>query len=376
MTHLPTVARSFQVTVPTRAAADGLADALAARGHLLVAVRVVDHFFKDPASPLYGKPSLRPDEQGQWDVFSLVTGPVPDEDVEWWLAQEDEAVRRLAARFGGRTGSSGGGPTDLMIRTFTRVGLVHELDEANAASRRLAALADSPARASEREPRKVDENLPDGPGAPIAVGPLDAVDWGRLTHAYGPAGDVPALLRALAANDDEWDDAHGELCGSVLHQGSTYSATAPALRVLTQIAIAAQLAPKRRLDLLYTLFLAGSELAEAQAHGYRPDAYALEARAAVAGDVERLMTLWPSVSRAEQRLLLLLAALAEHAAGPSDLHDPASRLALAMVDDTGDAESVLRDLASRNEDLLELAEGDAPLHSRLVASLRTLLWEP
>ena len=57
MTHMPSSSQSFQVTVPTRAAVEDVA--------------------------WYGKPSSRPDEQSQWDVFSIATGPVPDDDVEW-----------------------------------------------------------------------------------------------------------------------------------------------------------------------------------------------------------------------------------------------------------------------------------------------------
>ena len=30
---------------------------------------------------------------------------------------------------------------------------------------------------------------------------LDAVDWSALAHAYGPAADVPGLLRALLDPD-------------------------------------------------------------------------------------------------------------------------------------------------------------------------------
>jgi hypothetical protein len=40
------------------------------------------------------------------------------------------------------------------------------------------------------------------------------------------------------------------------------------------------------------------------------------------------------------------------------------------------AEATLRELATRNEDLIELAESPAPLRSRLVAALERLLWEP
>ncbi|MBO0838604.1 MAG: hypothetical protein J2P28_24250 [Actinobacteria bacterium] len=32
---------------------------------------------------------------------------------------------------------------------------------------------------------------------------LDEVDWGRFHHAYGPADDVPDLLRALSARNPQ-----------------------------------------------------------------------------------------------------------------------------------------------------------------------------
>ena len=150
-TGTPSWAQTYQTTFPSRAAADEMADALAVRGHLLVAIREVDHFLHDPSSWWYGKPSLRPDEQDHWDVLSVASGPVPDNDLEWWQAQEDQTVRRLAVRLGGRAGGSGGGNFDQVVRSFACDGLVHELDMATAAPRRLAALAESPARAGERE---------------------------------------------------------------------------------------------------------------------------------------------------------------------------------------------------------------------------------
>ena len=32
---------------------------------------------------------------------------------------------------------------------------------------------------------------------------IDDIDWGSLTHAYGPADDVPGLLRSLASSDEK-----------------------------------------------------------------------------------------------------------------------------------------------------------------------------
>ena len=374
--HMPQWSQSFQATLPDQAAALRMADALAGRGHVLVAVREVDHFQKDPTSWWYGRPSVRPDEQGLWDVFSIATGPMPDSDAEWWEAQEDRAVRQLATSLGGRSAGPGGGSTKQLISGFTREGLVHELDRETVERRRLEAFARSPARAGSRETRKVDEVLADRPGEMVVLHGVDDVDWQALEHAYGPAIDVPRMLRALAANDDRWGDAHAELVGAVFHQGNLYSSSAPAVSALAELAASPRLAPERRLDLLYTLFLAGSASARADAYGHRPDQHAFDVQTAVMGEVDHVMPLWPSLSSAERRVMVLLAALAGRTVPDTDLSDPASRLARAMMRDEQDAEAVLRDLATRNEDLFELADGDAPAHSRLTAALETLLWEP
>ncbi|WP_141845326.1 hypothetical protein [Humibacillus xanthopallidus] len=369
------------MTIPEEADARLLADQLAARGHALVAVREVDWARRDPSSYWFGKPALRPHEQGRWDVTSVATGPLPDADESWWHAQEDAAVRRLAQRFGGRSSRSGGGDTATILRVFTRVGLSHELDDATVRERRLACLANSPARVRtvERDgpddSGDVDEDLPGGPGDPVRLPAADAVDWAKLEHAYGAADDVPRMLAGLAANDDQWGGHLDDLVGSVTHQGSSYSSTAPALRVVAGLALAPQLAPKRRLDLLYTLFLAAAALDQALAYGYRAEPHHGQVRATLVAASDDLLALWPSVSRAEQRLLLLLATVDGRPVPPHDLADPASRLAATMIRDEDEACDLVDKLARSNENVIELAEGKAPLHSRLVAALEVLLWE-
>ncbi|BCJ68758.1 HEAT repeat domain-containing protein [Polymorphospora rubra] len=64
------------------------------------------------------------------------------------------------------------------------------------------------------------------------------IDWAGLEHAYGPAGDVPDQLRALAATDPaEVDKALHTLYGNIFHQGSRYEATAYAVPFLTGLAV-------------------------------------------------------------------------------------------------------------------------------------------
>jgi hypothetical protein len=66
---------------------------------------------------------------------------------------------------------------------------------------------------------------------------LDDVDWAGLQHAYGPAEDVPGLLRALSSESaSERDKALNELYGNIFHQGSRYEATAHAVPFLAALA--------------------------------------------------------------------------------------------------------------------------------------------
>jgi hypothetical protein len=66
---------------------------------------------------------------------------------------------------------------------------------------------------------------------------LDAVPWHELHHAYGPADDVPGLLRDLAAGDETVRErAIDELFGSLDHQGTVYEASAFAVPFLAEIA--------------------------------------------------------------------------------------------------------------------------------------------
>jgi hypothetical protein len=86
-------------------------------------------------------------------------------------------------------------------------------------------------------------------------------DWSQLSHAYGPADDVPALLAQAEADRDgqAWEDLWSRLC----HQGTVYSASFAALPTLTEIA--GRWSPAER---MMALALAGDIVASSdQAHG-------------------------------------------------------------------------------------------------------------
>jgi hypothetical protein len=80
---------------------------------------------------------------------------------------------------------------------------------------------------------------------------LESSRWKELTHAYGSAENVPALLRQLetapaqsAYTDEPWYTLWSSLC----HQGDVYTATYAAIPHV--IAIAACDSGRRRIDLL------------------------------------------------------------------------------------------------------------------------------
>ncbi len=62
---------------------------------------------------------------------------------------------------------------------------------------------------------------------------VDSVNWDEFQHAYGPASDIPPLLKRVAnARGRKLNHELDELCSRVLHQGSIYSASAPVVRAL------------------------------------------------------------------------------------------------------------------------------------------------
>jgi hypothetical protein len=65
---------------------------------------------------------------------------------------------------------------------------------------------------------------------------IDNVDWSKISHAYGPATDVPAQLRALAFGDEqERQRALHALHGNIWHQHTIYEATAVAVPFLVEL---------------------------------------------------------------------------------------------------------------------------------------------
>ena len=60
-------------------------------------------------------------------------------------------------------------------------------------------------------------------------------NWAALHHAYGPAGDIPALLRAAEETGDDLGPAWNEVWSRLCHQGTVYTASYAALPLLAGI---------------------------------------------------------------------------------------------------------------------------------------------
>jgi hypothetical protein len=112
-----------------------------------------------------------------------------------------------------------------------------------------------------------------------ALAGLADVAWGDLRHAYGPAGDVPGLLRAIASGDAEAaGDAVSALFGNIWHQGTVYLATPYAVPFLARMA-AAGIAPGDLVSLLGCIAESNDDVTGGSA------------RAAVAAEADLLISL-------------------------------------------------------------------------------------
>lgn len=69
------------------------------------------------------------------------------------------------------------------------------------------------------------------------INDLDSIDWSSMSHAYGPAVDVPVWLRAMASPDREARErALGDFYSAAHHQGDVYACTAASLPFLFALA--------------------------------------------------------------------------------------------------------------------------------------------
>src|SRR5688572_246369 len=68
---------------------------------------------------------------------------------------------------------------------------------------------------------------------------LDDIDWSSMHHAYGPATEVPDLLRGLVSADPAVRETSLDaMYGAVHHQGDVYDCTLAAVPFLFEAAAA------------------------------------------------------------------------------------------------------------------------------------------
>ncbi|WP_405443657.1 hypothetical protein [Streptomyces niveus] len=133
---------------------------------------------------------------------------------------------------------------------------------------------------------------------------IDDIDWSALTHAYGPADDIPDLLRAAGSPDAaRRDPALDELISSLCHQGSIYPATAAAVPFIARLALEG---PGDRLRLMWLLHGA--------AEGSGPEYQ--EVRRAVAVALPALLGLAADEDPAVRRAMVWTVAVCEDASLP------------------------------------------------------------
>jgi hypothetical protein len=96
----------------------------------------------------------------------------------------------------------------------------------------LAAFKDRSWIRSEPTAAEIDEALAEPPSL-FAVPGLYDVEWDSLTHTYGPATDIPVLLKGLAATDPSWRSRSLNILLSLLdHQSESGKVMAACIPLL------------------------------------------------------------------------------------------------------------------------------------------------
>ena len=218
--------------------------------------------------------------------------------------------------------------------------------------------------------------VPSPPSVPLALEPdgatagdielpgLRDVRWAELRHAHGSAEDVPELLLTLAGPDGDWAPALDKLLGdNLLHQGSCYPATAPALPFLTRLITCGAVPAHRRLDLYVGLLVAADclladLLADPFGSGPQHEPWALEVHRAAGEQVGDLIARWDAEP---PRIRLVLACLA--ALFPEPGRRLAPQIAALAADAEGTSQGAFLNLAHA------LATGDETRAENLAAGI-------
>ena len=182
---------------------------------------------------------------------------------------------------------------------------------------------------------------------------LGSIDWSALEHAYGPADDVPELIRGLySTRGDEFEGVCEELAGCIFHQGSLYSATAEAVPFLAHAAVNL---PERRDQVVFFLVM----LADESSPGADPDE--IRVRAAVQAELSAVVASCLADPDEEvRRASVRLAAMAAR---------PAPAWLVEALDDAYENDPSSRITADALTALALLCPGEEREHLRRVAAL-------
>jgi hypothetical protein len=182
---------------------------------------------------------------------------------------------------------------------------------------------------------------------------LEEVPWDELEHAYGRARDVPGQIRdLLSGSAEKRESALSELFGNIHHQGTLYSATAPAVPFLAEVARCEEAHPRVRIELLWLLAAiaaGGSDLSDTP-----PLKRARAARDAVRAE---LATLLPFVAAEDEATSLSAAALVAYFPEAAADSKPLVRARMAGFRDDRERRvlaAVLVLLGDRDDELIAL----------------------
>jgi hypothetical protein len=290
----------YYFAVPDRTAAEALVEALAEFGFAQAGAR------PRPGRPVAGMP---------WEVQALDEGPYPDSVI-------GERQRAVAERQSRAIAQAHGGSMFLVSRFAAGQG--RPLQDADMPILRVNPGSRPPVKLIHPVPKPPPGQLslaPDGPVRtlirPDDLG-LEAIGWGELTDAYGPADDIPALIARLARGQDRWREDLGNVVNRLLHQGTCYQASAPGLVVLSRLAASGALPAAKRRDIYHALLWAAGlyredliELAEYTAASGQPPAlsrWARDVQDAAESFTPSLLAHWDSEPSASQLILAALAA--------------------------------------------------------------------
>ncbi|WP_157260554.1 hypothetical protein [Patulibacter minatonensis] len=85
----------------------------------------------------------------------------------------------------------------------------------------------------------------------------EEIDWSDVQHAYGPAGDLPALFDLIRTAPADRDEAINDLWSALCHQETIYEASAVAVPTLFSLAQLHDLSVTDRTSLLMLVVYIG-----------------------------------------------------------------------------------------------------------------------